>query len=203
MRRQRLRVTVAMALLSLTRHRLQVGVALLSVIAGVASVIAMLAIAEGTNVDAQRRARGFGSTALGAESVEESQRQFELLFAAIAGTSLMIGGVGIMNIMLVTISERTKEIGIRRALGARRRHILEQFVIEAAVISAVGGLAGVVIGLTAPFVVSHFIGLPVVLRPESAVGAFAIAVAIGVIFGVYPARKAAMLDPAEALRSKG
>jgi ABC-type antimicrobial peptide transport system permease subunit len=200
MRRQRLRVTVAMALRNLTRHRLRVGVAFLSVIAGVSSVIAMLAIAEGANVESQRRLGGLGTTGLGMKSVIASQRQFELLLAAIAGISLVIGGVGIMNIMLVTVSERAREIGIRRALGARRRDILEQFLVETAVVSAVGGLAGVVIGIMAPLAVSHYFGLPVVIRPLTPIAAFAIAVAIGVIFGVYPARQAAMLDPAEALR---
>jgi len=203
MHRQRLRTTISMALLNLTRHKLHVVLALLSLVAGVSSVIAMLAIAEGANLEAQRRIAALGSTDIIAQSAEASQRDFKLILAAIAAISLLVGGVGIMNIMLATVSERAREIGIRRALGARRRDIVEQFLIETTVISAFGGLIGVIIGVATPAVLSHFSGLPVVIRPWSPIAAFSIAVSIGVIFGVYPARRAAMLDPVEALRAKG
>jgi putative ABC transport system permease protein len=107
-----------------------------------------------------------------------------------------------MNIMLATVSERTREIGIRRALGARRRDIVEQFLIECTVMSSSGGIIGVLIGIGVPPVVSHVSGMPVVIRPWSPAIAFLIALSIGVIFGVYPARRAAMLDPVEALRTE-
>jgi len=202
MKRERIRATIVMALRNLSRHKLQTGLALLSVVAGVSSVIAMLAIAEGANVEAQRQLGTIGSSAESLKAVEASQRDYQLVFAAIAAISLVIGGVGIMNIMLVTVSERAREIGIRRALGARRRDIVEQFLIETTVISALGGLIGVAIGITAPAVLSHYSGLRVVIRPLSPIAAFSIAVSIGVIFGVYPARRAAMLDPVEALREE-
>jgi ABC-type antimicrobial peptide transport system permease subunit len=202
MRRQRLRSTIAVALQSLTRHKLHVGLALLSLAAGVSSVIAMMAIVEGANVEAQQQAGAHAAADIRMKAAEASQREFQLLLAAIAAISLLVGGVGIMSIMLVTVSERAREIGIRRALGARRRDIVEQFLIEAILISALGGLIGVVIGIAAPVVLSHFSGLPVVIRPWSPVVAFSVAVSIGVIFGVYPARRAAMLDPAEALREQ-
>ncbi len=200
---QRLRITISMALLNLTRHKLHVALALLSLVAGVSSVIAMLAIAEGARVDAQRRIEALGASAIVARSAEASQRDFRLILAAIAAISLVVGGVWIMNLMLATVSERAREIGIRRALGARRRDIVEQFLIETTVISALGGLIGVIIGIATPTVLSHFSGLPVVIRPWSPIAAFSIAVSIGVIFGVYPARRAAMMDPVDALRVKG
>jgi len=190
-----------MALLNLARHRLHVALALLSVVAGVSSVIAMLAVAEGARLADKERIAGLGAKEIIKQSAEASQREYELILAAIASISLLIGGVGIMNIMLVTVSERVREIGIRRALGARRRDIVEQFLIETTVISALGGLIGVVIGVAVPAVLSYYSGLPVVIRPWSPIIAFAIAVSIGVIFGVYPARRAAMLDPVDALRA--
>jgi ABC-type antimicrobial peptide transport system permease subunit len=203
MRRQHLWSTLATACRNLTRHKLRVGFVLLSLIAGVSSVIAMLAIAEGAKRDIQKRIGELESTDIRVKSIEASQRDFQLLFAAISAISLLTGGVAIMSVMLVTVSERAREIGIRRALGARRSDIIEQFLIETTVISALGGLIGVAIGLAAPVIFSHYSGLPVVIRPWSPIVAFAIAVSIGVIFGVYPARRAAMLDPVEALRQQG
>ena len=136
------------------------------------------------------------------QSQEASSRVLTLLLAAIASVSLLVGGIGIMNIMLATVSERTREIGIRRALGAKRRDIIEQFLIETTVMSGSGGLIGVVLGLAVPPVVARLSGIPVVISPWSPIVAFLIAVLTGVIFGVYPARRAALLDPVEALRSE-
>ncbi len=200
MKRERLRPTIEIALRNLTRHKLHVVLALLSFVAGVSSVITMLAIADGASLEAQRRVGEMDAAGTRKLPIEASQRDFQLVFAAIAAISLLIGGVGIMNIMLVTVSERTREIAIRRALGARRRDIVEQFLIETSVISALGGLIGVAVGVAAPAVLSRYSGLPVVIRPMSPIFAFMTAVSIGVIFGVYPARRAAMLDPGEALR---
>lgn len=136
------------------------------------------------------------------EKAEATKRIFNLVLGSIAGISLIVGGIGIMNIMLATVSERTREIGIRRALGAKRRDIILQFLIETVVISASGGGIGVVLGVAVPPLVSHFSGVPAVIRPESPFIAFVIALVIGVVFGVYPARRAAMMDPVEALRSE-
>jgi putative ABC transport system permease protein len=136
------------------------------------------------------------------EKAEATQRIFNLVLGSIASISLLVGGIGIMNIMLATVSERTREIGIRRALGAKRRDIVEQFLIETTVMSSSGGLIGVILGVAVPPLVSLLSGMPIVIRPWSPIIAFLIAVSIGVIFGVYPARRAAMLDPVEALRTE-
>ncbi len=136
------------------------------------------------------------------ETAEKTKRIFNLVLGSIAGISLLVGGIGIMNIMLATVSERTREIGVRRALGARRRDITLQFLTETTVLSATGGLIGVVLGVVTPPMVSRVSGIPAVIQPLSPVLAFLIAVTIGIIFGVYPARRAAMMDPVEALRSE-
>jgi putative ABC transport system permease protein len=136
------------------------------------------------------------------EKAEATKRIFNLVLGSIASISLLVGGIGIMNIMLATVSERTREIGIRRALGAKRRDIVEQFLIETTVMSGSGGLIGVVLGLAVPPVVAKLSGIPVIISPWSPIVAFLIAVMTGVVFGVYPARRAALLDPVEALRSE-
>jgi ABC-type antimicrobial peptide transport system permease subunit len=133
---------------------------------------------------------------------EAIERTYNVVLGSIVSISLLAGGIGIMNIMLATVSARTREIGVRRALGARRRDIIEQFLIEATVISASGGLIGVLVGMAVPPLYSHLSGIPVVIRPWSPIIAFLIAVSIGVIFGVYPAHRAAMLDPVDALRAE-
>ncbi len=136
------------------------------------------------------------------EKAEATKRIFNLVLGSIASISLVVGGIGIMNIMLATVTERTREIGIRRALGAKRRDITQQFLIETAVISSVGGIIGVLLGIAVPPLVSHWSGIPAVVQPWSPVLAFLIAVSIGVVFGVYPARRAASMDPVEALRAE-
>ena len=136
------------------------------------------------------------------EKAEATKRIFNLVLGSIASISLVVGGIGIMNIMLATVTERTREIGIRRALGAKRRDITQQFLIETAVISSVGGLIGVALGVAVPPLVSRWSGIPAVIQPWSPFLAFFIAVSIGVIFGVYPARRAASMDPVEALRAE-
>ena len=136
------------------------------------------------------------------EKAEATKRIFNLVLGSIASISLLVGGIGIMNIMLATVSERTREIGIRRALGAKRRDIIHQFLIETTVMSGSGGLIGVILGLSIPPLVARFSGIPVVISAWSPIVAFLIAVATGIVFGVYPARRAAMLDPVEALRNE-
>jgi putative ABC transport system permease protein len=131
---------------------------------------------------------------------EETKRIFNIVLGSIAGISLLVGGIGIMNVMLATVTERTREIGIRRALGAKRRHIVIQFLVETVVLSGFGGFAGVALGLAIPAVVEATAGMPTIVTPQAPTLAFLISVGIGVVFGLYPAWRAAHMDPVEALR---
>jgi macrolide transport system ATP-binding/permease protein len=135
-----------------------------------------------------------------AEVAEQSSRVMELLLAAIASISLLVGGIGIMNILLVSVTERTREIGIRMAIGARRLHVLLQFLVEASLLSLMGGGAGVLTGVIASKVISIAAGWPTLLYPAVIVAAFLFSAAIGVFFGYYPARQASLLNPIDALR---
>lgn len=132
--------------------------------------------------------------------VTTSTNKFTALLAAIAAISLLVGGIGIMNIMLVSVTERTREIGIRLAVGALERDVLIQFLIEAMVLTSFGGIIGIMLGLSAAAVICHFAGLPFVFNPGIVLIALVFSAAVGLIFGFFPARKAAMLDPIEALR---
>jgi putative ABC transport system permease protein len=124
------------------------------------------------------------------------------LLAAIASVSLVVGGISIMNIMLVSVTERTREIGLRLAVGARRRDIRNQFLTEAVALCSLGGLVGIAVGAGASLAVAQLAGWPIFLRPEAMVFAVAFAAGTGVFFGYYPARRAARLEPVEALRSE-
>ena len=134
------------------------------------------------------------------QTQEESSKVMTYLLAAIASVSLLVGGIGIMNIMLVSVTERTREIGLRMAVGARRRHILLQFLIEAITLSLIGGIIGIALGLGGSRAISYFAEWRTLVAPESIVIAFGFAAGIGIFFGFYPARKASRLDPIEALR---
>lgn len=134
------------------------------------------------------------------QQAEQEKRIWNLVLGSIAGISLLVGGIGIMNIMLASVTERTREIGIRRALGARRKDITTQFLVETVLLSSVGGILGVVVGVTIPFVVSAVADIETVISVWSIVISFGISTGIGIIFGLYPARRAAMMDPIEALR---
>ena len=122
------------------------------------------------------------------------------LLASIAAVSLLVGGIGIMNIMLVSVTERTREIGLRMAVGARGRDILNQFLVESVTLSLIGGFFGIVLGVGASWLVGEFAGWTTRLKPESIVFAVGFSAAIGIFFGFYPARKAASLLPIQALR---
>jgi len=131
---------------------------------------------------------------------EEEKRIWNLVLGSIAGISLLVGGIGIMNIMLANVTERTREIGIRRAIGANRWDITVQFLVETVLLSSVGGLMGVAFGIAIPVFVSYMFELETIISWWSVFLAFSISVGIGIIFGIYPARRAAMMDPIEALR---
>jgi len=131
---------------------------------------------------------------------EQTKRIFNIVLGSIAAISLLVGGIGIMNIMLATVTERTREIGVRRALGAKKRDITVQFLVETVVLSVGGGLVGVTVGIVTPVVVSHLTDMKTIVTVWSVLLAFGISGAVGIIFGLYPAKAAANLDPIEALR---
>ncbi|HET6464203.1 MAG TPA: ABC transporter permease [Nitrospiria bacterium] len=135
-----------------------------------------------------------------AAAAEASSQIMTLLLGSIASVSLIVGGIGIMNIMLVSVTERTREIGIRMAVGARSRDILLQFLIEAVVLSLAGGILGVILGVASSRIISTFVHWPTIISLRSIMLASVFSIAIGVFFGLYPARRAASLDPIEALR---
>ncbi len=134
------------------------------------------------------------------ERARETRRIFDIVLGSIAGISLVVGGIGIMNIMLATVTERTREIGVRRALGAKRGDITVQFLAEALVLSVLGGAMGVALGLLVPWVVTEYFGMRTLVSPESLALSFGISAFVGVAFGIYPAIRASFLDPIEALR---
>ena len=134
------------------------------------------------------------------EQKKQTQFIFNVVMICIAGISLLVGGIGIMNIMLATVLERTREIGIRRAIGARQADIVRQFLTEAVLISIVGGLIGIVFGFTLSKIIASAAGWSTVVTTSSIVVAFGVSVFIGLLFGIYPAVQAAKLDPIEAIR---
>ena len=134
------------------------------------------------------------------EQAQATQRIFNFVLGATAAISLLVGGIGIMNIMLASVSERTREIGIRRALGARQSDIIMQFLIETAFLSLVGTLIGLGFGVLSPPLVSYFSGMTTIVSPWSLLIASAVSLFVGIASGIYPAKQAAKLDPIEALR---
>jgi len=131
---------------------------------------------------------------------EASKRMFNIVLAVIASISLLVGGIGIMNVMLATVTERTREIGIRRALGAKKKHIIQQFLVEAGVLSALGGLVGVALGMIVPKLITMFFQQTTIILVPHVMLAFSISACVGLVFGIYPAWRAANMDPVEALR---
>jgi putative ABC transport system permease protein len=135
-----------------------------------------------------------------AATAESTSQVMNVLLASVASVSLLVGGIGIMNIMLVSVTERTREIGIRMAVGAKSRHILTQFLLEAVVLSSIGGVVGAVLGVVGAKLVSALAKWPTIVPPDAIVLAITFSAAVGIFFGFYPARKAARLDPIQALR---
>ncbi|HSA93792.1 MAG TPA: ABC transporter permease [Terriglobales bacterium] len=135
-----------------------------------------------------------------ADLANQASRVMTLLLASIASVSLLVGGIGIMNIMLVSVTERTREIGIRMAIGATEQDVQRQFLIEAVVLSMIGGAVGIALGVGSSLLITNTLGWPVLVSPLAIVIAVVFSVAVGIFFGFYPARKAALLDPIEALR---
>jgi putative ABC transport system permease protein len=134
------------------------------------------------------------------KQAEATKRRFNIVLGSIAGISLLVGGIGIMNIMLASVTERTREIGIRRAIGAKRRQIIYQFLIETVVLSTTGGLIGLGLGVLIPFLITYFSGMATVLTLNGIVLPLVISMGIGILFGLYPAMHAAKVDPIIALR---
>jgi putative ABC transport system permease protein len=135
-----------------------------------------------------------------AESRQEATQVFTFLLAGIAGVSLVVGGIGIMNIMLVTVTERTREIGIRKALGATRGNVLLQFLVESTILCLLGGALGLLVGASAATLLNRLAGWQTVVTAESAMMAFGFSAVVGIVFGIWPARRASRLDPIDALR---
>lgn len=135
-----------------------------------------------------------------AATAQSTNQAMSILLASVASVSLLVGGIGIMNIMLVSVTERTREIGIRLAVGAKSRHILTQFLLESVVLSTIGGICGAVLGIVASQLVATLASWPVIVPPEAVLIAVLFSAAVGIFFGFYPARKAARLDPIQALR---
>ena len=134
------------------------------------------------------------------KQAEATKRTFNIVLGSIAGISLLVGGIGIMNIMLASVTERTREIGIRRALGAKRKQIIFQFLIETVVLSTTGGLIGLGIGVLIPFLIWYFTKMPTVITMNGVLLPLFVSMAIGIVFGIYPAMNAAQVDPIIALR---
>ena len=134
------------------------------------------------------------------EQAAATKRIFSIVLGSIAAISLLVGGIGIMNIMLASVTERTREIGIRRALGARQADIVVQFLIETVLLSGAGGVIGVIVGIAIPIIVQEVAGVTTVVKAWAPTLAFSISVLTGIAFGIYPARRAAAMNPVQALR---
>jgi putative ABC transport system permease protein len=131
---------------------------------------------------------------------EATKRTFNIVLGSIACISLLVGGIGIMNIMLASVTERTKEIGIRRAIGAKKKQIIHQFLVETVALSTIGGLVGLGVGIIIPSIITSLSNMPTVITPWGILLPLLISAAIGIIFGLYPAARAAEVDPIVALR---
>jgi putative ABC transport system permease protein len=162
-------------------------------------VIALLRRARGVAPEAENDFEIFSNQSL-QDSFSELTGTIALASIGISAIALLIGGIGVMNIMLVAVTERTGEIGLRRALGARRRRILGQFVVEAVILTTVGGILGVALGAGVAWLVRVMLDVPTIVPPSAVALSRLVAGGVGLIFGIYPAMRAARLDPVEAMR---
>jgi ABC-type antimicrobial peptide transport system permease subunit len=181
------------ALKSLGRNKMRSALTMLGIVIGFGAVIVMVSIVQGASTK-------IASRIANAEITQNSSQVMALLLASIAFVSLVVGGIGVMNIMLVSVTERTREIGIRMAVGATAANIQLQFLTEAIVLAAAGGALGILCGFVASKLISDSLGWPTLVSAFAAGLAFSFSGAIGISAGWYPARKAAGLDPIEALR---
>ncbi|MCJ8343000.1 MAG: FtsX-like permease family protein, partial [Cetobacterium sp.] len=138
----------------------------------------------------------------GASSFDDILNTMNIFVTFVAGISLLVGGIGVMNIMLVSVIERTKEVGIRKALGARNKDILIQFLMESIILTGFGGIIGIILGILFGIIIGHFIGIDPIFSINSIILSMGISTLIGIIFGVTPANKASKLNPIDALRSE-
>ena len=208
---------IRIAFRALARNKTRAALTMLGIIIGVSAVIAMVSIGQGAQASVQAQitellrqrhklsadepndfsVRNMTDVA---EAANETNSIMTMLLGGIAGVSLLVGGIGIMNIMLVSVTERTREIGIRMAIGARSSAVRTQFLIESIVLSLTGGFAGILLGVLASVGVPLLLGWPTLVSTASIVGSVVFSAGVGIFFGYYPARKAAGLDPIEALR---
>ena len=192
-------------------NKLRSSLAMLGIIIGVGSVIAMVAVGAGAHARVTEQIQSLGANLIivtagsrsssGVRGGQGSQvTLMAYLLAAIGSVSLLVGGIGIMNIMLVSVTERTREIGLRMAVGARSRDILTQFLVAAVTLSLIGGAFGIAVGVGGASAISYFAEWRTLIEAELIVVACGVATAVGIVFGFYPAYRAARLDPMEALR---
>lgn len=205
------------AIKNIISNKLRSSLTALGLIIGITSVILLVGIGEGatSNVRSNVQSLGTGTLTVSVtsddytvssqdsmrETAQTIQNTLSLLLGGIAGISLIVGGIGVMNVMLVSVTERTKEIGIRKALGAKRKDILVQFLIEALILCMLGGIIGVILGISAGLVLQTF-GFNFSAKSGIILIAFASSLFIGVVFGIFPAYKASKLNPIEALRTE-
>jgi putative ABC transport system permease protein len=174
---------LTVALREIRRNLLKGFLTVLGIVIGVAALVIMVSLGQGAT-----------------ESVTSQVEILTVLLGAVAAVSLLVGGIGIMNFMLASVTERTREIGIRMTIGALPREVRVQFLVEALVLSLAGGVIGIVLAIGGSFVLAHAMDFPFVIDPTINLIAFAFSAAVGVVFGYAPARRAARLDPIEALR---
>ena len=199
--------SIRLAVRALRRNTLRTALTMLGMVIGVGAVVTMMALGKGGMRPDVARAvvgnvAGLEKVTLEqlAKTLDRASKTMTALLAGIAGVSLLVGGIGIMNIMLVSVIERTREIGLRMAVGARRQDILLQFLMEAVVLSTLAGLIGIGLGAASAFAMGWFLHWPILIAPASIGASFFFSCLVGVFFGFYPAMRASRLDPIEALR---
>ena len=188
------------ALFSLRTNKLRTGLTMLGIIIGIAAVIAVVTIGLGGKAAIMLEMEKSGTNLFILYSKSVGQTDQSSFIGLVAGISLLVGGIGIMNIMLVSVTERTREIGLRKAVGAKERDILVQFLLEAIVLSLIGGIVGIALGVGSAQLVAYLLHWPPLLSGWAILSAVSFSIGVGLFFGYYPAMKAAKLEPMTALR---